>query len=721
MNKLLRAAMLLAVMVCTSAAMADQEKKYSEISAEIRQKVWNENRPEFQQYKCPDKYNGKSAVILAARTDINLSAKGYMRFNWSLNLEKVKKLTKTVTNHALIKIYDQAAQKRFSEFEIGTMEKGHTWTGLKETSVMVLGVRVIKPDGTVSEVDADDFVTQSEGKGGKDKTQKLAVPGLQVGDIIEYFVYEEEMVKNRNVPSSSIYYLKDYPVIDYKVHCVIDKDYTTQYRTLNGAPDFTISENEDGDNVLDAAVSNVDDVAPDIWYNSMAQSPMTLMYFYDKSVSYSQLKSIKKRGIQANPDYNSIIGDDRAYLFSDYWYIVYNQWKKWNGVDLDAVKNMADKSAAVKLLANSVYEYGLSKGFVDGTLNPYDYISFLRFVLAKQKLPFEAFISTTTNHEPVDQLANSGNTAWLIRTDDGAFISCPAYNSMIIGTLPNFLQGRKAANVQEYKDVKKGERYPLIELPTSACTENQMFTALNITIDGTDAVISRKQTMTGTMKERASSLITIKQLHDGYEKLLGYSQHYIDKLSKKEREGRQQIEEKEVKDQQEYFRYETEGYHKRAAKVITKCEVTNTGLQPDQPALQYAVDYTMDGIVKRAGNNLMLSVGLLFSDQRAIEGRERERKADINRGVPSQYVTEITVTLPSGYNVAKESLAKLTRNVTNNCGSFTAKASQTGNTLAISVQTCFTKSDYKVSEWSQLLEIADAAKAFNAAQVVLKK
>lgn len=86
-------------------------------------------------------------------------------------------------------------------------------------------------------------------------------------------------------------------MLSYTVHCEIDDKLTTQYRTLNGAPDFKQSTNEEGNILLDVAMKDIEQTEPDLWYNSMQQTPTTLLYITNSQMKkYTYIpKSTKKK------------------------------------------------------------------------------------------------------------------------------------------------------------------------------------------------------------------------------------------------------------------------------------------------------------------------------------------------------------------------------------------------------------------------------------------
>ena len=74
----------------------------------------------------------------------------------------------------LVQINDKAALKEFSNLII--KRKYVKRLAVRRNYQQVLGVRIIKPDGTVNEISTDEYMTATEGKKDRGTTQKLAVP-----------------------------------------------------------------------------------------------------------------------------------------------------------------------------------------------------------------------------------------------------------------------------------------------------------------------------------------------------------------------------------------------------------------------------------------------------------------------------------------------------------------------------------------------------------------
>ena len=115
------------------------------------------------------------------------------------------------------------------------------------------------------------------------------------------------------------------------------------------------------------------------------------------------------------------------------------------------------------------------------------------------------------------------------------------------------------------------------------------------------------------------------------------------------------------KEQKEDFKNEIREYHGEYPSEFVDGKVTSLGINPDSTALVYELSYKMDNLVKRAGNNVILSLGKLFCDQLELLPSDRERDVDAYFGTPREYVTRISVDIPSGYTVNENSLSGLNR------------------------------------------------------------
>ena len=144
------------------------------------------------------------------------------------------------------------------------------------------------------------------------------------------------------------------------------------------------------------------------------------------------------------------------------------------------------------------------------------------------------------------------------------------------------------------------------------------------------------------------------------------------------------------------------------------------GTTAEKPCLSYEQNYTMAGMVKRAGKSMVLSAGKLLGSQLKIEGKDRERTADVIREIPALFVWNITVRLPEGYTVAEESLDALRVSLTNVAGSFSVEPKLADGKLLLKAQKTVLGNRVPVADWPQVLELYDKVYEYRSRQVVLK-
>lgn len=708
------------------AAQANDEKKYAEFAEQLKQQVWSTPSVEFSNYYCPDEYvKNYSAVILASRTDVELTRKSYIKMTGLMGFSGAKKLGRHELTRMLIKLNDDAAIKKFSEFDYSTFKKSYTIFGQQESEMKVLGVRIIKPNGKIVNVNTSDYMVTREGNYDSEVSHKLAVPGLEVGDVMDIFFFDEEIVHDRNMKPFTFIMKDEYPILHYRVRCVVDKKITVQYRTLNGAPDFKVSTDKDKHTILETEMHNILSVAPSLWYNKASQSPMILLYAYDKSVTGGGIKSVKDedRGLQANPDYRNILIDDFTLMLYEIKNARNSRFHKAFGFmkkDIDIAKKDPDKEAAARRLYNTFVYYAAGFDKVNERFTPYEFVAALRKMFNMSEIPSTLIITTDTDNEPIDQLINNQNTSWLIKTPAGAYFAAPVYKCQTPGILPANLQGREAAFINKLDNEKTD--YYLETLPISDYSQNRDMVKLNASIQGTTVDIDRTETLTGTQKELITSvLISDKLMMDDYDRMLKREKTYLEALSKKDRKGIEDQFEKDKEEQNEIYRDEVDLYHDMKPLEFKGFEVLQTGLDPQNPDFSYRSQYTLDGLVKKAGDNMVLSVGKLLGSQLSVEGHDRERDCDVYRSAANQLLWDINVEIPSGYTVSQESLAKLQQSVKNDAGEFTASAKVEGNTLHMQATKSYFKSYYPLSQWQDLLKIIDAASDFTNRQIIIRK
>ena len=694
-------------------SLAFDNNDYKKFVEKVKEEVWGQELPQFKNRNVPAKYKNESAVILARYEEVIVDQKH--KFSFLAHDKFVKQINGTQIQRYLIQIKDKAALDKFSTFDFRTYNRSYSYFG-RDDHRTVLGVKVIKADGTERIIDSSDYQDVEEGKKGKDKRAKLAVPDLQIGDFIDYFFYDLDYIKEENMPPFTFVFRSKYPTLDYQIHCAIDKKMCTQYRAMNGAPNFTASKDDDNV-ILDVRVKDIEKTLPQYAYKKTMQTPYTALYVTGKvAVGYIP-KSTKEKGLHANPSAKEIQ--------LDAWKRWKDRYDKW--IFEDILRKTIAQSKKMKSdeeKANFIYDYMVMRSLVfkEEYMN-YDiqFGTFFSQALKKAKVPFTRVISTTWSDEALSNIINFDNAVSLIELKNGQLFSNPNVYSVSGKVLYSQLQNREAQRSKSSNNFSEG---PFEDFKTlaSKSSDNIEKIDVNATIDDALLHITRTETLTGNEKEGViPTYATAEEICKAWGEPYGVH-GYADILSYKKSKGEAAAKERAEADKKEIgenFQEEIKNYHDKAPVSIESTEVTSVG-QNNTP-FTYKVTYTMDGLVKKAGKNLTLSVGQLIGQQTHIEGKERQRTDDIIFSYPRTFVATINVELPSGYSVTPESLQKLNTNLDNEDMRFVTKAEVMGNKLFIHFEKEYKKQIVPVARWQNILEILDRAYEFNNQQVILRK
>lgn len=704
---------ILLVQLFTLSVNADEKADYLKLAQKVRQEVWSSTPADFQKRTVPDRYKNASAVILSYYRELSTDYYRKATADLVLNLRLTRQIDCTDMERMLIQINDKKALKDYSEFTFKTKSRKWTW-GYHHKTQTVLGIRVIKKNGNVQEVSLDDYVDVKEGKNDKDLSQKIAVPGLEVGDCIDVFSLDQIDTQEQQLDPFYFVLRQDEPVLYTKVHCVLDQSLATVYRTMNGAPDFTQTTDKDKNAVLDMVMDKPIDAESSIWYNSLEQSPFIEMYITPTKTKVAVVeKAMRKKGVRGNPDVTPILQDD---------------WKLLKSYVSKGGYSPAGLPSTYKSVFKSAKKEGMSAEEKADRIYSFEYVSSgasqrafntVANYLRKLGVEIEMGITTPFGALPVDKLINYNSTSWFFRLKGTDVYYFPGTYPKVASEIPYIYQGRKAY-MQDSEEQ--------ITIPVSQAEDNKSVNDMVVKLDGTKLDISRKVTYSGEQKMYGQSLVSPDNTLFGSSQLEAYWRYlkYDDKdpyscYTKKESAELKGAFNEFRKNAIDPFKAEISSYHDADPVQVGGYGVDCVGIRRDSSNFVYHVDYVMDGMVKRAGNNYLLSVGKLIGSSLKLEGKDRERIDDVWRKMAFVDEWNIEIPLPQGYKVSAEALKKIETSVANECGEFTVKATAGNESVKVYVRKCFAHRVEPVSNWSKLLALVDACSAFADKQMVIAK
>lgn len=704
---------ILLVQLLTLSVNADEKADYLKLAQKVRQEVWSSTPADFQKRTVPDRYKNASAVILSYYRELSTDYYRKATADLVLNLRLTRQIDCTDMERMLIQINDKKALKDYSEFTFKTKSRKWTW-GYHHKTQTVLGIRVIKKNGNVQEVSLDDYVDVKEGKNDKDLSQKIAVPGLEVGDCIDVFSLDQIDTQEQQLDPFYFVLRQDEPVLYTKVHCVLDQSLATVYRTMNGAPDFTQTTDKDKNAVLDMVMDKPIDAESSIWYNPLEQSPFIEMYITPTKAKVAVVeKAMRQKGVRGNPDVTPILQDDWKLLKS------YVSKGGYSPAGLPSTYKSVFKSAkkegmSAEEKADRIYSFE----YVSGGASQRAFNTVANY-LRKLGVEIEMGITTPFGALPVDKLINYNSTSWFFRLKGTDVYYFPGTYPKVASEIPYIYQGRKAY-MQDSEEQ--------ITIPVSQAEANKSVNDMVVKLDGTKLDISRKVTYSGEQKMYGQSLVSPDNTLFGSSQLEAYWRYlkYDDKdpyscYTKKESAELKGAFNEYRKNAIDPFKAEISSYHDGDPVQVGGYGVDCVGIRRDSSNFVYHVDYVMDGMVKRAGNNYLLSVGKLIGSSLKLEGKDRERIDDVWRKMAFVDEWNIEIPLPQGYKVSAEALKKIETSVANECGEFTVKATAGNESVKVYVRKCFAHRVEPVSNWSKLLALVDACSAFTDKQMVIAK
>lgn len=704
---------ILLVQLLTLSVNADEKADYLKLAQKVRQEVWSSTPADFQKRTVPDRYKNASAVILSYYRELSTDYYRKATADLVLNLRLTRQIDCTDMERMLIQINDKKALKDYSEFTFKTKSRKWTW-GYHHKTQTVLGIRVIKKNGNVQEVSLDDYVDVKEGKNDKDLSQKIAVPGLEVGDCIDVFSLDQIDTQEQQLDPFYFVLRQDEPVLYTKVHCVLDQSLATVYRTMNGAPDFTQTTDKDKNAVLDMVMDKPVDAESSIWYNSLEQSPFIEMYITPTKAKVAVVeKAMRQKGVRGNPDVTPILQDD---------------WKLLKSYVSKGGYSPAGLPSTYKSVFKSAKKEGMSAEEKADRIYSFEYVSggasqrvfnTVANYLRKLGVEIEMGITTPFGALPVDKLINYNSTSWFFRLKGTDVYYFPGTYPKVASEIPYIYQGRKAY-MQDSEEQ--------ITIPVSQAEDNKSVNDMVVKLDGTKLDISRKVTYSGEQKMYGQSVVSPDNTLFGSSQLEAYWRYlkYDDKdpyscYTKKESAELKGAFNEYRKNAIDPFKAEISSYHDSDPVQVGGYGVDCVGIRRDSSNFVYHVDYVMDGMVKRAGNNYLLSVGKLIGSSLKLEGKDRERIDDVWRKMAFVDEWNIEIPLPQGYKVSAEALKKIETSVANECGEFTVKATAGNESVKVYVRKCFAHRVEPVSNWSKLLALVDACSAFADKQMVIAK
>ena len=689
--------------------------KFNKKAAE---KVWNIRNDMFDAAAdIPDSLRqGASAVFIADYYNVSADREYY-----STPQSTTNRTRRVRWNRRMVKLFDTKAIEDFSEHEFGNRVRlavdWFTFGG----SDNAFGARIHKPDGRVEEVDIEESIAVLEGKKGKEKdaiSRKIAIPGLEPGDVLEYFTYTEEWLDDLDLPDVQIIPFDDYPVARLVVEGEFSPELTVEYRTYNGFHDLQGGSNNKGRNFIAIDLTDISTLTDKQYINSNRQLPFLRLSTLNNTSAYRYYpRSLRRGGLYGNLPAGTIYRDIKNAL----------KQVTYDDVLVKKVKKIVGdyRKLHPETVGNDLIDvYWLAGEYVNATDEKCGFSDYGLAVMMSD-LVNKAGIS---DKDATVGFLNSRRSvptkeimSWR-QPDFGMLLGDTLYmetgqNFCVPGELPGLYQGEEGGTFSGDRKMFSDNQPPKIfEMPTSKSHENKLdvVSAVTLDVDDNKAFVKFNVTSTGASKYMAAPLTDHWEWVSAVEDFLGIpdKQRYQDKTYDAEarKTSFQESADALVK-----------SFINPDAEDVTLA-IEQRGIVPGAPEVKLSGTAVVEDCLSDAGDELLFNIGKFVGNNVRIDGSQRERQLDVCFSSPHQLSYDLTFDIPSGFAVDQQSLDNLQISVNNKYGLYHATASLNDNDqLELHIRERYKTYVVPVDHWSDILEIFDASAMYNDAVVVLKK
>ncbi|MET3980175.1 hypothetical protein ABIB62_002484 [Mucilaginibacter sp. UYP25] len=714
---------------------------YDEKAAEIQKTVWGVASPEFALKEVPAKYANESAVILAQ--SYNIQRTSNLKFKFMIITAGIaNRVTRVSTLHERVKINDKSALERYTTLEYQKkLDKSTSFLIAKMNDVhnTYIGAKIIKPNGQENVVNTGEEVLLKNT--GKDQKGKLAIPGLQVGDILDYYISSNDLSENAMEDSykknDQVYVLADeYPILNYSLYFQFNSKTSVYYIPANGAPRLEESVLPNGDLVFKMNKKELPKYQSQKWVSVYRQYP----YIEISSAAKSKMMTMNNPAARAGgitdnknlfqtyfSEVNNPIDEEPRKIMKDYFdskknlkaapldssmKVLYDAWKLrvFGNFDKDDVDNLKGLN------------YRTAKGTI-ATIN-------MSRILTEMDIVHEVLLVSSRNTSSLDNVYNFSDMDALIRIYNGNKPLYMCFDDALthFNEIPAKFQGEKAISLVPKR--KNASKYVFDETSTTiavvAADKNHVEERVDVSLlaDMQKLKVQRSVKQTGYMRhDDQKSLLSAMDIDNGLMQLVKgeplakrLSKNYETKKSADaflSGMGKSQAEIRKS------FMDEAGSQFGQEPLQISDYKVINPALENSSPVFEFASTVTLNNMVKKAGNSYIIDAGKLTGSFMQLEEKDRKRTLDIYMPAARSLKYTINLAIPQGYKI--KGVEELNTKKANKTGLFTSTATVNGNLLTIVVNRVYANNFEKAADWPLVAEVVDAAFALNNLKVLLEK
>ncbi|MCB0807265.1 MAG: hypothetical protein KDC05_15815 [Bacteroidales bacterium] len=719
----------LTILLCSFFGLSAQS-----VDEDIEKRMWNLDDPGFKETTIPDKWKNEPAVILGKSIDFEY---------------KKQILSANVNNdyyfRQRIMLLDESAVKEFTEFSFDDLgRQSFSRDGI------YLGIKVIKPDGTEKKINVEDAVQQLKFKNSKEKKtvgdgyNKLAIPGLEVGDIIDYYYVTINTASTKYTGKTGriefdpvvMVLTGEYPVLHGKIGFLPERRCYINLTVSNGAPGPQ-RRTIDGNDYFEISYSDLDKRRNELWTFALRQEPTVR---FQAVIATAPSYSASERyylGEQGIPKSEPTMEEHRRLLriclstndLKGRLEAAGKKYIKKQRISDDPETFVPDLYYFFRnhLYFNFTTLYGYS--YLNSRLfDRIDFISAFSYILRYYKIDHTVFIGVKRSVGEIDSTVILNEITPGIKVKSGGknlYIYQPGGHS-----LPEegdyLMEGVKYYGIEVVNGKFDYKTIITDYIPVSEPAVNFEWDTISVsfeTIDPARLNIRHKVGSLGATKEqfKYEVLNGTDYFADELAHMPGirkFKSSEVDDMERTLNEISRDAEES-AKVRDEWLKGWLADFHKVNDVQASNLEIIQTGRFGEKPQLIFACDAATGELVKNAGNYLILEAGKIMGNNLDLSDNEKERDRDIFMPCPREYKWLVSIDIPEGYTVDKVDNFNLS--IENETGGLTSKAEIIGRQVHIRVHKYYNHNYEPLENWPKMLEFLEAANDIVQQKLVFKK
>ncbi len=687
---------------------------------EIRAQIWDTSNEMFNVVDVPEKWKDEPAVIIAQSNEL-----AYKKFPLSRNLWEQNYI------HRRIKIQSQQALEDYAQFSYPDAVNKYGFKGS-----MYVGFKIVKPDGQEIIISNDEAVADEMETGKSDvyKQMKLAIPNLEIGDILDYYMAEELtfFTDKYHSFSPSIFLLRQkYPIIKGKISFSVLRRCFINLNTYNGAPSFNRSAVDEEEDTYEMFYENQEKIDDLPWFYPYRNVPTVKfkVTYASPSAAYQvpnfngSKPGVLKSTVQS--------GEVRELLsrymnmLTDYTGLKKHMKKYKNERDVTKLVTEAFLYERNKLALTNA-EYRTVYGGRLGEMASLRAINNLSEYFVKAKIPHKVIAGVPKSIGTLENLILEEELALAMRVETPNPVYIASFGAHDYPGMTNPVLEGSEVYISNINLGGSSWSFVTTTFPESSKKENgeRLTIDIELDLDEKKTLMDVTKTFLGHFKSSAQyNLMDFYDIQDEEEaKFEMESSTYLSagKLKKRYLEKEKEYWEGRDKKRIEALKEMTENNWNFDIDTLRDLHIIQTGRSLEKPEFQIGFNAETSDLISKLGQDYLFDVGKLIEQQiEILKEHKTDREYPVEMGFARSFESTFHIKIPEGFEVL--GVEELNRKVQNETGGFVAESSIQNDVLTVVTKKEYNTSDYPPEKWPEIIVFLEEAEDFQSEKLLLKK